>query len=132
MTSQPHKAGQVVDLKADLWGRGKYSKLNCSTLLREELTKVAAEGQCSCCLVKTPTVLTTLHALADLPHLPMATNLVNRRNHIILTRQSPSETPSNSCLYANTRIGYLRNNFYQRAELLVVLVPRVFCCGLWG
>jgi hypothetical protein len=93
MTSQPHKAGQVVDLKADLWGRGKYSKLNCSTLLREELTKVAAEGQRSCHLVKT-TGLTTVHKLAVLPHLTILTNLVDRRNQILLTSQSPGETTS--------------------------------------
>jgi hypothetical protein len=36
---QPPKAGQVVDPGTDLWDRGQHSKLNCPTLLREELTK---------------------------------------------------------------------------------------------
>jgi hypothetical protein len=39
LTSPPPKAGEVVDPEADLWDRGQYSKLNCSTLLEEELNK---------------------------------------------------------------------------------------------
>jgi hypothetical protein len=70
-----------------LWDKEQNSKLN-PDLAGKELTRVAAEGQCSCHLVKR-TALTTLHELADLPHLPIATNLVNRRNKILLTSQSP-------------------------------------------
>jgi hypothetical protein len=36
---KPHKTGQEVDPGADLWNREHHSKLNCCTLLREELTK---------------------------------------------------------------------------------------------
>jgi hypothetical protein len=63
-TSQPPKAGQVVDPRAVSWHGGQYSKLNCSTLLGEELTRVVAIGQYSCHLVKTTTALTILHELA--------------------------------------------------------------------
>jgi hypothetical protein len=76
------------------WDRGQHSKLNCTTLLREELNRVAAEGQRSCHLVKRKTALTTLHELTDLHHLPVATNPVNRRNQILLTSQSAGETTS--------------------------------------
>jgi hypothetical protein len=41
--------------------------------------------------VKTTTVLTTLHELADIPHLPIATFPVDRNNQILLTSQSPDE-----------------------------------------
>jgi hypothetical protein len=55
--------------------------------------RAAAEGQLICCLVRT-TFLTTLHKLAVLPHLTILTNLVDRRNQILLTTQSPGETTS--------------------------------------
>jgi hypothetical protein len=38
-TGQPPKAKQEVDPGADLWDRGQHSKLNCPSLLGEELTK---------------------------------------------------------------------------------------------
>jgi hypothetical protein len=84
-TGQPPKAKQVVDPGTDPVGRGQHSKLNCL----EELTRVADEGQCSCHLMKTTTALTILHELAELPHLPIATNSVDRRNQILLTSQAP-------------------------------------------
>jgi hypothetical protein len=37
--NQPPKVGQVVDPGDDFWDRGQHSKLNCPTLLEEELTK---------------------------------------------------------------------------------------------
>jgi hypothetical protein len=39
VTSQPPKAGQKVDSRVDLWDTRQHSKLNCPTLLEEELTK---------------------------------------------------------------------------------------------
>jgi hypothetical protein len=36
---QSPKAGQVMDPGANLWDRGQHSKLNCPTLLGEELTR---------------------------------------------------------------------------------------------
>jgi hypothetical protein len=33
------KQGKVVDPGADLWDKGQHSKLNCPTLLGEEVTK---------------------------------------------------------------------------------------------
>jgi hypothetical protein len=77
------------------WNRGQHSKLNCPNFLREELTRVSAEGQCSCRLVKKTTALTTLHELADLPHLTVATNLEDRwakhysqASHLVRQHQS--------------------------------------------
>jgi hypothetical protein len=61
--------------------------------VRTWTNRVAAEGQCSCSLVKT-TAMTTLHELVELPHLTIATNAVNRRNKILLRTQSPAETIS--------------------------------------
>jgi hypothetical protein len=40
------------------------------------------------------TALTSLHELAVLPHLTIPTKLVDRRNQILLTNQSPGETTS--------------------------------------
>jgi hypothetical protein len=90
--------------------RRQYSKQNCSTLLEEELTRVAAVGQSSGNLVKAITALPTLQELAELPQLPIATCPVDRRNKILLTRQSPGRPHQNSHLYTNTRNGNLRNN----------------------
>jgi hypothetical protein len=56
--------------------------------------RVAAEGPHSCCLVETTTALTTHHELTDLPHLPIATCPVDKRNQILLTSQSPGKTTS--------------------------------------
>jgi hypothetical protein len=53
----------------------------------------AAEGQHSCSLLKT-TALTTLHDLPVLPHCTIPTNLVDRRNQILLSSQSPGEPTS--------------------------------------
>jgi hypothetical protein len=60
--------------------------------------------------MKTTAALTTLHELADLPHLPIATNCVDRSyqyysqaSHLVRPHQS-------SRLYANNRIGRLTNN----------------------
>jgi hypothetical protein len=38
-TGKSPKAEQVVDPGADLWDRGQHLKMNCPTLLKEELTK---------------------------------------------------------------------------------------------
>jgi hypothetical protein len=43
--------------------------------------------------VKT-TTLTNLLELAELPHLPVATNSMDGRKQILLTSQSPGETTS--------------------------------------
>jgi hypothetical protein len=51
------------------------------------------EGQCSCCLVKT-TALPTLYELSNSFCLPVETSLVDRKNQILLTSQSPGETTS--------------------------------------
>jgi hypothetical protein len=39
VTGQPPEAGKVVDPGTNLRDRGQYSKLNCPTVLREELIK---------------------------------------------------------------------------------------------
>jgi hypothetical protein len=70
------------------WNRGQHSKLNCPTLLGEELTKQS----CSWRTMKTTTALTILHT--DSCHLPIATNPVDRRSQIPLTSQLPGETLS--------------------------------------
>jgi hypothetical protein len=92
------------------WDRGQYAKLNCPTLLREELTRVAAEGQHSCCLVKT-TALTTLHEQADLHHLPVATKTLWIEGNKYYSQASHLMRPHQSFhLYTNTRIGHLRKS----------------------
>jgi hypothetical protein len=82
-------------------------------------------------MVKTTTALTTLHQLAVLPHLTIAINLVYRRNQILLTSSHLVRQHRSSRLYANTRIGHLRNNprtFTKNAELFVVSISDGFCC----
>jgi hypothetical protein len=94
VTSQPSKVGQVVDPRADLMGQRTVFKTELPHFAGGEADQtVAVEGQCSPCLVKT-TALITLHKLADLNHLSIATNPVDRRNQILLTSQSPGETTS--------------------------------------
>jgi hypothetical protein len=44
--------------------------------------------------VKITIALTTMHKLADILQHPIATILVDRRNQILLTSQSPGETIS--------------------------------------
>jgi glycosyltransferase involved in cell wall biosynthesis len=57
------------------------------------------------------TGLTTQHKLVVLPHLTIPTNLVDRRTKYH-SQASHLVRPHHSfCLYANTRIGHLRNNF---------------------
>jgi hypothetical protein len=60
--------------------------------------------------VKTTTALTTLHELAELPQIPIATCPVDRGNQILLITQSPGEAASELPLYAKTRFGHLRKN----------------------
>jgi hypothetical protein len=84
--------GQVVDSGADLMKQRAVTKTEFPQPAGEKLTRVVPEGQHSCCMVKITTALTTLHKLANLPHLPIATNPVDRRNQILLTSQSPGET----------------------------------------
>jgi hypothetical protein len=87
--------GQEVDPRADLLGQRAVLKTELLYLARGRANQtVAAEGQCSCCLLKTTIALTTLHELADLPHLPVASNPVDRRNQILFTNQSPGENTS--------------------------------------
>jgi hypothetical protein len=70
--------GQLVDVELMSWDRWQNSKLNCPTLLWEELTKqLQLKGKTSCYLVKTLT-LTTLYELADLLHFHIETNPVDR------------------------------------------------------
>jgi hypothetical protein len=88
------KWGRLWILELISWERGQHSKLNCPTFLREELTRVVAEGQHSCHLVKTATALTTLHELSELSYLPIETNPVDRKNQILLTSHSPGEITS--------------------------------------
>jgi hypothetical protein len=45
-------------------------------------------------MVKATMALTTLYELAELPQLPIAICLMERRNQILLTSQSPGETTS--------------------------------------
>jgi hypothetical protein len=71
---------------------------------------VAAEGQCSCCLVKTTAALTTLHKLSDFFHLTIATNLVDRKTNYYSQASHLVRPHQSFCLYNNTRIGHLRNN----------------------
>jgi hypothetical protein len=84
---------------------------------------VATERQCSCCLVKI-IALTTLNKLAVLPHLKFqlilwaeGTKYYSQASHLVRPHQSFS-------LYANTRIGHLRNNsriFTKRLKFLCFL-----------
>jgi hypothetical protein len=91
---QRPKPEEVVDPGANPSDRGQHSKLNCPTFLGEELTKHSCGWrECSCCMVKT-TALTNLHRLAILPHLTVLTNLVGRRNQILLISQSPGKSRS--------------------------------------
>jgi hypothetical protein len=79
--------------------------------------------QHNCHLVKT-TALTTLHKLTDLPHLPSVTCLVGRRpkyhpqaSHLVGPHQR-------SHSYANSKVGFLRNNsrtFTKRLNFLLFL-----------
>jgi hypothetical protein len=115
-TVQPPKAGQVVYLRADLIGQRAVFKTELPHLTRGGADQtVAAGGQCSCCLVKTTmkitTALTTIHEVADLPHLPIATNPVDRRNQILLTFQSITETTSELPLVHQYQIAHLRDNY---------------------
>jgi hypothetical protein len=93
-----------VDPRADLWDRGKHSKLNCPSWPN----RAAAEEQHSCHLLKT--ALTTLHELAILPHLTTPTNLVDIRSKYH-SQASHLVRPHRSFhLSTNTRIRHLRNN----------------------
>jgi hypothetical protein len=92
--------------------------------------RVVAIEQCSCCLVKTKTALTTLHELA-VSHLSYQLQFALwmegikhylQASHLMRPHQS-------FCLHANTRIGCQRNNsrtFTKQTELLVVMVPGFF------
>jgi hypothetical protein len=78
--------------------------------------------------VKT-TALTTLHNLAVLPHLTIPTNLVERRNQILLTSQSLGELTLEvalACQYQDWTPKEKLQNFYQKTELYVVPEPGVF------
>jgi hypothetical protein len=86
--------------------------------------RVAAEGQCSYCLVKTR-ILTTLHELANSHYLPIATNSADRRTKYYTQASHLVRPQQNSCLNTNTRIGRLRNNsrtFTKRLNLLFLLL----------
>jgi hypothetical protein len=82
-----------MDPKADFVGQRAVFKTELLPLAGGGADQtVTAEKQCSCHLVKTMTALITLYELADFPHLPVATNPVDRRKQILLTSQSPGET----------------------------------------
>jgi hypothetical protein len=71
--------------------RGQNSKIAGGVA---DQTELQLKGNTAASLVKTTTALATLHDLAKLLQLPVATNSVDRRNQILLTSQSPSETTS--------------------------------------
>jgi hypothetical protein len=78
----------MVDLGSDLLGKRAEFKTELP-----HLDKSRADQ----------TTLIILHELAELPHHPIATNS-DRRNLILLTNQSPSETTSELllvCQYQN-------------------------------
>jgi hypothetical protein len=83
--------------------------------------------------VKT-TALTTLHELADLSHLQIATNPVDGGNQILLTNQSPVTPHQSFCLYTNIRIENLRNNsrtLTKKLNFLLFLYLLFFIFFLW-
>jgi hypothetical protein len=84
MTSQPPKEGQVVDPRADFMGQRAVLKTKLSDLSGGVAEQIE--------LQLTAKVLTTLYKLRDLPHLPIATNHVDRSYQILLTSHSPGET----------------------------------------
>jgi hypothetical protein len=93
VTSQTPKAGPVVDPRAGLMGWTAAYKTELPCWGRNWPNRLTDIGQNICCLVKT-IALTTLHELIELHQLPVATFPVYRRNQILLTSQSPSETTS--------------------------------------
>jgi hypothetical protein len=127
------KCGAGVDPWADLWDWGQHSKLNCPTLLGKSWpNRAAAEGQCRHCLVKT--ALTTLHKLAVLPHLTIPTNLVDRRNQISLTSQSPGDTTSELlliCWYQDWTPKENSRTFTKRLNFLWWLNLVFLLCGVF-
>jgi hypothetical protein len=69
--------------------------------------------------------------LAALPHLTIPTNLVDRRNQILLTSQSPGETTSELAFVHQCQDWTPKEklmNFYQKTEISVVPEPGVFYC----
>jgi hypothetical protein len=56
------------------------------------------------------TALTTLHKLAELPHLPIASNPVDRGTKYYSQASHLVRPHEISCLYATTKIGCLKNN----------------------
>jgi hypothetical protein len=121
----------VVVPGACLWDRGQHSKLNYSTLLgRSWPNRATAEEQCRYCLLQ-KTTLTALHELAGLSHLTIPTNLVNRRDQILLTNQSPGKTTSELllvCQYEDWTPKEKLQNFYQMTELSEVPEHGIFYC----
>jgi hypothetical protein len=109
------------------WDRRQCSTLNFPALLGEEPTRVAAAGQCSFCLVKKGTDLTTLNELTvsylssqlQLVLWTEGTKYYSQASHLVRPHEGTR-------LYADTRIGCQRNNsrtFTKQTEILVVVVP---------
>jgi hypothetical protein len=95
-TSQPPKAGLWWMAELVSWD----SKLNCPTLLGEELTRQSCSSRAMQLLSGKNN--NRFHHLAqtgsELPHVPIATCPVDRRNQILLTSQSPDKTTSEPLL----------------------------------
>jgi hypothetical protein len=93
-TSQRGASGRSLNWSCGIEGSiQKWIAPPCSG--RSWPNRPAAEGQHSCHLVKTTTAVTTLHELADVPHLTITTNLVDRRtkyysqtSHLVRLHQS--------------------------------------------
>jgi hypothetical protein len=95
--------------------------------------RAAAEGQHSCHLVKTTKTLTSLHELADLPHLPIATKSVDRRTKYYSQASHQMKPHKSICLYANIMIGHQRNNSrtIKILNFLLFLNLVFFSCGFY-
>jgi hypothetical protein len=132
ITSQLPKVEQIVDLRTDLVSQRAIFKAELPHLTggRADQTELQLKGNAAGCVVET-TVLTTLHKLADILHLPVATNWVDRRNQMLLTSQLPGKITSELPLihqYQDWMPKEQLQNFHQKTELFVVPLLGVFCC----
>jgi hypothetical protein len=112
VTGQPLKAGKVVDPRANLWDRGQHSKLNFPTSLGEELTKQSCSWRHNTAAAWWKQQLRP-HCISWQSYLTSQFQLVlwtEWTKHY--SKASYQVRPHQSFnLYANTRIGHLRNNF---------------------